>query len=113
MQDKGVAWPMVISLGPWATGFDGCIHSFLCVGGASFDEPGGAFPLVFAQRPCLAACPLWAVGAVRPSTLLPLRRRPSRVVSIEGWMRISSLFERRPSNFGVVSVAWLSSWPSM
>jgi hypothetical protein len=75
---------MVISLGPWAAGFDECIHSFLCVGGASFDEPGGAFPFVFAQRPCLPACPSWAVGTVCPGTLLPLRCWPSRVASLGG-----------------------------
>lgn len=66
-------WPMVISLGPrtW------------------FDEPGGAFPLLFAQHPCLAACPSWAVGVVCPGSLLPLRRRPVWVVSIGGGCEFS------------------------
>jgi hypothetical protein len=88
---------MVISLGPWTTGFNGCIHSFLCAGGTSFDEPGGAFPLLFAQRPCLATCPLWAVGSCLSGSLPPSASWALTGRLDRGWMRISSLFERCPN----------------
>lgn len=90
------------------------VHSlfFLRVGGASFDEPGGASPfsLPSARVWPPAPCGQWGLSVRVPSSLCVVG--PHGSSRLGGWMRIFSLFERRPNNFGVVSVAWLSSWPS-
>lgn len=75
---------MVISLGPWAAGFDGCIHSFSCVSAAPRSTNPEVPPPSLYPAPASGRLPLVGSGTVCPGTLLPLRRRPSRVVSIGG-----------------------------
>lgn len=55
--------------------------------------------------------PSWAVGVIRPGALLPLRCRPSRVVSIGGGCEFLHCSRNARTTLGG-SVAWLSSWPS-